>query len=261
MANKLLGQHFLTNDQAIRKIIAALAPEKGDVIFEIGPGHGELTALLAEKCAPLDCTITAIEKDEALADELEKRALKNVRVAKGDVLEMIPLITDKNYKLVGNIPYYLTGHLLRVVSELANKPKLAVFMVQKEVAERMISAPPDMNRLAASIQFFADITIIGNVPKEDFSPQPKVDSSIVRFKTRSDPEKVSADRYYDAVRKIFAQPRKTILNNVTAAFLENKPGKEIISEKLSSLGIDPTARPQNMTVKDISNLAREELWG
>jgi 16S rRNA (adenine1518-N6/adenine1519-N6)-dimethyltransferase len=259
MASKtFLGQHFLNDGAVMQKIITALDIQRGNAIIEIGPGHGELTKPLLEKCSALEGKIIVIEKDVALADELAHSDIgKNIEVVTGDILKILgtlkPVLENKKYRLTGNIPYYITGHLLRIVSALENKPERCVLMVQKEVAERIIEEPPKMNRLAASVQFWAAPKIIGSVPKHDFVPPPKVDSSILFLETVAPSASVAADRYYAAVRSLFSQPRKTILNNLTAHAAHET--KERVSAALAELGVAPGSRPQNLTVANIASIA------
>jgi 16S rRNA (adenine1518-N6/adenine1519-N6)-dimethyltransferase len=259
MANKLLGQHFLKNEAVLKNIIDALQPTAGDKIVEIGPGNGELTAPLAERCANIGCEILAIEKDAALADGLiQRKKWSNVRIVKGDALALLTELpeTQKNkYKIVGNIPYYLTGHLLRVISELGNRPERCVLMVQKEVAERIIARPPKMNRLAASVQFWAIPEIAEVVSRDNFIPKPKVDSAIVVFNAKSEKIPVEAEHYYATVRALFAQPRKTILNNLSAAYGEQKE-KDKISRGLQNIGVNPGARPQDLSIQSIMGITQ-----
>lgn len=261
MANKFLGQHFLRNELVAKKIVDTLAPQHGEIIFEIGPGNGELTIPLSKKCAEVGCNIIAIEKDAALAGQLRQQIQKGLDVIEGDVLTVLPAqvaalppaTSRGKYKIVGNIPYYLTGHLLRTVGELKYRPEQCVFMVQKEVAERIVAQPPRMNRLAASVQFWADPKIISIVPRGDFVPPPKVDSAILSFDSTNPAQ--NADRYYAAVRVVFAQPRKTVLNNVAAAH-----SKETALRILQEAGVDPGSRPQNLTVEKIAIIA-QALFG
>jgi 16S rRNA (adenine1518-N6/adenine1519-N6)-dimethyltransferase len=290
--SNFLGQHFLKNSGVIKKIIAALEPRPGERIIEIGPGHGELTIPLAESSSETGVKIIAIEKDKKLAEALvariENLKLKNVEVVAGDVLDILKTITASSssaptqagrvpgiFKIGGNIPYYLTGHLLRIVSELEAKPERAVFMIQEEVARRIVVAPPRMNRLAASVQFWADAKIIARVPREDFSPAPKVDSAVIELRAKARTGKNStsittaaaptSDQYYAMVRALFAQPRKTVLNNLFEGqdVYSNHHGKietpeknkEEIAKILEKIGINPKSRPQDMTVELISALA------
>lgn len=186
-----------------------------------------------------------------------------MNVVEGDAVETLPQIASSlppktPWKLAGNIPYYITGKLLRVISELKDKPELSVLMIQREVAERMCAAPPRMNRLAASVQFWADANMVAVVPKSDFSPPPEVDSAVVILKTKV-PAAIDQEQYYKTVRAVFSQPRKKISNNLMGAV--NPKGKGAIEAILKKLGIDPGLRPQNLTTRDIEGIADSILWG
>lgn len=273
MANKLLGQHFLKNPAVVKKIISTLAPQRGEVVIEIGAGHGELTRELAKACAENDCELFSIEKDPALAEELAaerlaterltaERPAKDIghaRIVRGDALKLFAAgfaekeAAGRPYKIVGNIPYYLTGHLLRLLSELPRHPLRSVFMLQKEVAERIVAEPPRMNRLAASVQFWAKPKIVAAVPKENFHPMPKVDSAVVMLNAKpTDDETISTSRYYVALRALFAQPRKTILNNLIS---KSAKTKDEIASAIRESGLNPNDRPQNATVEAITRIA------
>ncbi|MGC9968252.1 MAG: 16S rRNA (adenine(1518)-N(6)/adenine(1519)-N(6))-dimethyltransferase RsmA [Minisyncoccia bacterium] len=266
MPNKFLGQHFLKNAAIAQKIVAALQPEHGDVIFEIGAGHGELTRLLAEACTKNGCELFAIEKDRHLAGELAQRFKTNgVEIIADDALAFFTSSLPeksrgRSYKIVGNIPYYFTGRLFRVVSELEAKPARCVLMVQKEVAERIAAKPPKMNRLAASVQFWADVKVIAPVPRENFLPAPKVDSAIISLDLTNDKkraENIPADHYYAAVRSLFAQPRKTVLNNLGGHGTQEE--REMAASILKKIGVPQESRPQNLTVEEIMAIAKAIL--
>lgn len=263
-----LGQHFLKNPSVVKKIIAAAEIEVGDTIVEIGPGRGALTRSLVEACAQVGATAKAgvklilIEKDEKLAEGLEKEfaGRDEIKIVRDDALAILKSglfaaeisAAKTSFKIVGNIPYYITGHLFRVVGELAIKPARCVFMIQEEVAERIVSQPPKMNRLAASVQFWAKPKIIARVPKGDFSPVPKVDSAVILLETIAPMHSAEeSERYYAVVRALFAQPRKTILNNLASGQLS----KEEIADALAGLGITSGLRPQNLTVANINDIA------
>jgi 16S rRNA (adenine1518-N6/adenine1519-N6)-dimethyltransferase len=261
-----LGQHFLKDDATIKKIVAAIDVQPGETIIEIGPGHGELTLPLAQAASKTKALMIAIEKDTKLIEPLRARLknlkLAHVEVVTGDVLSFLKTTPPDRapYKLAGNLPYYLTGHLLRTISKLSIPPVSAVFMVQKEVALRMIAEPPRMNRLAASVQYFADVKLIASVPRQNFSPPPKVDSAVVALRTKvarvreKSPQTAQA-LYYFAVRTLFAQPRKTILNNL-AATISNKAA---ILDTLRELSLDPAVRPQDLTIENILQIAKSDL--
>ena len=292
-----LGQHFLKDNKTLEKIARVLDLKNGETVIEVGPGHGELTERLKIKDQKLKLII--IEKDAGLANLLKSKFERDgdIRIIEGDVLRLLPSITQnltpRTYKLVGNIPYYITGYLLRVIENLENKPSVCVFMVQKEVAERVCSRPPRMNKLAASVQFWAEPKIIEVVPRKLFSPPPEVDSAIIRLelvtlmgrsdilcnwgggskygeagvgggggevvrkeKTADEDKKNAAKRmresYYKAVRILFQQPRKTILNNLADGL---KIEKMEIAEKLGEIGLDSKLRPQNLDVSNIIKIA------
>ena len=263
----------------MKKIIAALELKPKDVVIEIGPGHGELTLPIAESCQKIGCQILAIEKDTELAKNLERKIqnLKLGGVAKvfgGDILKVLanrtnilpPLWHDigrrrLSYKIVGNIPYYISGHLFRVIGNLKNKPSVCILTVQEEVAERLSAKPPKMNRLAAIIQFWAEPKIIGRLGEKDFSPVPKVKSAVLKLATkksaaRATPQSrrhtIKWQSYESAVKMLFAHPRKTILNNLRESCLT----KERLIESLREINVSPGARPQNLDIESITKISQ-----
>jgi len=261
-----LGQHFLINKSAIKKIVAVLDLQPKDTIIEIGPGRGELTLPIAEECQKLGCQLIAIEKDPALAKNLEFR-IKNlglkIKIINGDILKILPrpksyILDSKSYKLVGNIPYYITGKLLRILSELKTKPKLTVLMLQKEVAKRIVAKPPKMNLLAAAVQFWAEAKLIFTLKPNDFNPPPEIESAVITLYPK--PYTLNPKNYYQMIRIIFKQPRKTLLNNLKSGLPVRQASLKIAPEKiekaLKTLKIDPQSRPQNLSTEDCSQLAR-----
>jgi 16S rRNA (adenine1518-N6/adenine1519-N6)-dimethyltransferase len=261
-----LGQHFLRSGTVNQKIVDALALMNGDHVIEIGPGHGELTVPLARAAGDKHCTITCIEKDHALIEGLELLAAKEnlsaeIKIVEGDALKLLPELITAKSKIVGNIPYYITGKLFRVMSEAEHRPERAVLLIQKEVAERLCAAPPAMNRLAASVQFWAEPALLTIVPRKDFSPPPDVDSAVIILKNRrAAAPSIDPVLYYRAVRAIFAQPRKTLLNNLSA-IAGNSAAKKDITKIISAIGADPGARPQDLGVDAIIAIAKAPLWG
>src|SRR3989338_4830181 len=262
--SKYLGQHFLINKTAIQKIIAAFDLQKEDTVVEIGPGKGALTIPLLEKCQSLNCKIIAIEKDPFLAKNLESRIQnlgKMVEILSGDALKLLLSIpksyipNSKYYKLVGNIPYYITGKLLRILSELEIKPKLIILTIQKEVAERIAAAPPKMNLLAAAVQIWARPEIIARLKSSDFQPPPKIDSAIIKITPLeiADSQSQIAD-YYKFINLAFKQPRKTLLNNLQAGL---KIPKTEIERKMKNFNLTGQERPQNLSVEQLARLSQK----
>jgi len=274
-----LGQHFLKNKENLRKIVKTLEIKAGETIIEIGAGHGELTKEIKKQ--NVKSKIIAIEKDKKLA-EILKNSFANtkdsqgeyrenshhlsIEVIQGDALKILSSVVAgyqlsgvsgqmSDVKIVGNIPYYITGHLLRILSEIEPKPILVVLTIQNEVAERIAARPPKMNLLAAITQFWAEPKIIGYIPKKDFSPPPKVDSAILKLtlKTHSPTDELKPKTYYSFVKILFKQPRKTILNNLLASKIALKPH---LLKIFYNLGIEPNDRPQNLDVDKIQKLAQ-----
>src|SRR3989344_3805526 len=244
-AKKSLGQNFLINQGVLDKIVTAAELDKDDTVIEIGPGTGVLTEKLVEKVRSTGSgqagRVIAIEKDARLIAQLkEKFKNTNVDIVEGDILKIDPTpllrYCATGYKLIGNIPYYITSHLLKTVFEKWPAPKLIVLMVQKEVAQRIMAKPPHMNLLALSVQFFAKPKIISYVSRGSFRPTPKVNSAIIKLTPiRSDLE--LADRFFKLIKTAFAGKRKQLKNTV---------GKEI----LENTGIRPELRPEELSLED-----------
>lgn len=243
---KSLGQNFLTDTNILGSIADALNLKAGEDALEIGPGHGTLTKILLDR----GIKVTAIEKDSRLIPELSKKFLKELEqgqlhIQEGDALELTAQDIPKNpYVIVGNIPYYITGHLLRIISELSHKPTTTVLTIQKEVAKRICAQPPQMNLLAAATQVWADPHIEMHISRKKFNPQPKVDSSVLKLLTKNNTVPVM---YYPLIKKLFAHPRKTVNNNLREA--------SFVINKLERYGINHQTRPQNLSIDTIIRLA------
>ena len=245
-AKKSLGQNFLKDHKVLERIAEVLEIKGNDTVVEIGPGHGELTRRIL-KYSPKK--LIAIEKDGELIESFLQELIDeypNLEIIQADALREIPQISY-SYKLVGNIPYYITGHLLRLIQETNNKPSVIVLTLQKEVANRLCAELPEMNLLAASIQFWAKPEVIRYISKKSFRPAPKVDSAVVRITPLNpQPSVEESQTYYPFIKALFKQPRKTVLNNLRPmGFNKNV---------LEKLGFDPRVRPQNLNIREIQNL-------
>lgn len=258
-----LGQNFLKNQAIIEAIVNEWSETKNQLIIEIGPGKGALTDPMSVLCKKNNNTLVAIEKDKRLALKMYERKLPNTEIEYGDIRILLPKIVnkigdEKTYNIVGNIPYYLTGFLLRILGDLSIKPKKTVLMVQKEVGERMIATPPKMNKLAAAIQIWAQAEKICFVPKKDFSPVPKVDSMVIRLLLNDD-NKIEKEFYYETVNALFQQPRKTIENNLHAFLVKiykKQHSREITKNILKNMEIPENQRPQNLSIEDIKKISQ-----
>jgi len=222
-AKKSLGQHFLIDREVLQLIVsvAHLSPE--ETVIEVGPGLGTLT----KEMALLSKNVIAVEADAQLAATLHNilGAFQNVRVICSDILktDLASLsastgfdLSTTPYKVVANIPYYITSPILRHFLEASSKPSLMVVMVQKEVAETIVAKPGDMSLLAVSVQFYGKPQIVDYVPARSFYPPPKVDSAILQIELfKQQPVQVAeTDRFFEVVRAGFSAPRKQLRNSL-----------------------------------------------
>ena len=252
-AKKSLGQNFLRCDWVVDEIIRAAELTAEDIVLEIGPGTGVLTRALAKKAG----RVIAVEKDERLAAELRaslrKERIGNADIREGDILSLLKSHFNREMpynKIVANIPYYLTGHLFRMIFEQEHLPKTIVLTIQKEVAERVAAEAPHLSLLALSVQAFGTPAIIAVVPASCFFPQPKVDSAILKISGISGDffrkNKIEKTVFFETARKGFSQKRKTLVNSL-AIFAGGD--KSVIARVLSAVGLDPRARPEELSLK------------
>ncbi len=244
-AKKSLGQNFLTCQWVISDIINTARLSPMDTVLEIGPGTGVLTRPIAAHVKK----VIAIEKDEnlarILARELLSEGITNVTILEGDILtHKISLPTT--YKIVANIPYYLTARLLRLfLEEQEKKPSSMVLTIQKEVAQRIISKPPRENLLALSVQIFGTPNIIAIIPASCFTPQPNVDSALISISDISNSfftsHHIKKDLLFRLLHLAFSQKRKMLTNT-----LHDIASKKNIESSLQDMGLSPHARPQEL---------------
>jgi len=246
--SKIMGQNFLVNQQILAKIIEAAKLSPNDTVLEVGPGIGTLTRELAKTVRK----IIAIEKDKKMIEILGEtlRDCKNVEIIQDNILKFnpqnySPLTT--NYKLVANIPYYLTSPLIRKFLEEKNPPKTMTLMVQKEVAQRICSKPPDMSLLAVSVQVYAEPKIISYVKKESFWPSPKVDSAIIEIVPFNNKKTANLDLFFKIVKAGFSQPRKQMANNLSKSL---KKDRYQINQWLLKNSTAPEQRAETLSIKD-----------
>lgn len=273
--NKFLGQNFLIDEKVLEKIIATANIKEGDNVIEIGPGLGVLTEALLAKGA----NVMAIEKDKDLIPVLEKnlsphllsvapkaqefktlnrcgdvQEFKNLKIINDDflALDFEKLISDfdgKPYKVVSNIPYYITSPVLRKILTAEVKPQEIIFLVQREVAERISAEPGQMSVISVFVQFYGTPSVVEVVKPESFWPAPKVESAILKIVLDRQPALAGDElkSFWRLVKIGFSSRRKTLANNL-AAGLRLKPTE--VRESLAILGFSDKTRAQELGVED-----------
>jgi 16S rRNA (adenine1518-N6/adenine1519-N6)-dimethyltransferase len=242
---KSLGQHWLNDQPSLEAMCNAAELHNSDTVLEIGPGPGSLTELLVRRSKK----VVAVELDAKLAAELPKRInADNLEVVEKSILKLNFNELPTGYKLVANIPYYLTGQLLRVISETDNPPSIAALLIQKEVAERAAAKPGQMSLLSVTAQFYWQVSLGKLVGAELFQPPPKVDSQILVLQRRAQPLfEVEEGRFFRIVKAGFSQRRKTLLNSLSAGLGRSKETTKLASQKA---GIDPDRRAQTLSLEE-----------
>ena len=244
-----LGQNFLIDKNVIKKLLAASHIQPEDTVLEIGPGIGTLTQQLATQAKQ----VIAVEKDPKMVKILKKTLaeFKNVKIIQEDALKLDHQLILKNYKLVANLPYYITAPTLRKFLETKNQPESLTVIVQKEVAQRICAKPPKMSILAVAIQVYALPKIVSSIKKTSFWPQPKVDSAILHITPLLHPYPLNFPRFFTVVKAGFKQPRKQIVNNLSKELhLLRKQAEQWLQKN----NIHPTQRAETLTIQDWINL-------
>jgi len=243
---KSLGQNFLKSEKALNKIIEAGEVSEGDVVLEIGPGDGALTKKLLEKAGK----VIAIEKDSRLIKILEETFAKEIKEGKFELINKDILDSDlvflenKNYKLIANIPYYITGEIIqKFLSTSSNtQPQKIVLMVQKEVATRIVASDSKESILSMSVKVYGDPKYEMTVNKKYFSPSPKVDSAILSIsnisKDKFTENDISEEDFFEILKEGFKHKRKRLFKNLNIKESEipkdlDKSDKNIRAEELS----------------------------
>lgn len=257
-ARKRLGQNFLVDEEVLGLIISTAELSADDLVIEVGPGLGVLTEELAKRAG----SVVAIELDDNLSELLKKRmsAFNNVTVINQDILKidlpaMLSNLKNTTYKVVANLPYYITSPVLRHFLESEVKPLSMVVMVQKEVAEEIAAKPGKMSLLSIGVQLYGQPEIITKVPAASFYPAPKVDSAVLKVMPYSRPrvQITDIDVFFMLVRAGFSSARKQLANS-----LANGLGisKEDSLSLLARAQIDSERRAQTLTLEEWA-----QLWG
>ncbi|HSE29377.1 MAG TPA: 16S rRNA (adenine(1518)-N(6)/adenine(1519)-N(6))-dimethyltransferase RsmA [Candidatus Saccharimonadales bacterium] len=243
---KSLGQHWLFDSKSLGAICDAAEITPDDTILEIGPGLGPLTIELTQRAK----NVIAVEFDEQLARELPSRVpAANLKVIHEDILKFNLNNLPQNYKVVANVPYYITSSLVRYLLESKNPPKTTVMLIQKEVAERICAKPGDMSILAISAQLYAETDLGVLVTADKFDPPPKVDSQVVILNKREKPlfKDLDVKKFFRIVRAGFGEKRKTLRNSLSGGLQLDKTKVETLLDKS---GIAQTTRAQQLSLED-----------
>ncbi len=250
--DKSLGQHWLRDRDTLAHIADCAELSSSDTVLEIGPGLGTLTSEILRKAG----RVVAVEFDSELARKLPAQFPgTKLEVITGDILSFDLSTMPVGYKVVANVPYYITSKIVQTLMTDKNKPSIAVMLVQKEVAQRLAAKPGQMSILAVSAQLFAEVTLGDKVPAALFTPPPKVDSQVVILKTRQTPflTDVSEADFFRVVKAGFSAKRKKLRSSLSGGLKLSKPETE---EILGQAGINPNDRAETLDLDAWVRLTR-----
>ncbi len=268
--SKSLGQNFLIDQSILKSIVQAAELTKEDIVLEIGPGLGNLTAELAENAG----SVMAVEIDKRLVPILKEtlKDYENICIINADILQIDPVkelrkelggvefgdASPRQLKIVANLPYYITTPVIMKLLESGIKAKTMVFMVQKEVADRMRAAPggKDYGALSVAVQYYSEPDVVLEVPPHSFIPRPEVYSSVIRLELYDKPPVELSDEalFFRLVKAAFGQRRKTLVNALNNAGYLNLD-KEEIKGMLEKTGIGERQRGETLSLKQFAQLA------
>lgn len=257
---KRLGQHFLIDEGVLEQIVSSAGLTPQDVVIEVGPGLGLLTRELAKRVG----RVIAVELDVQLVAVLKRTlsSFTNVFIVQADILKVPPgelvgryCVEDAGYKVVANLPYYITSPVLRHFLEASLKPQLMVVMVQREVGEAIVASSGNMSLLSVSVQFYAKPRLIAYVPAQSFYPPPKVDSVVLRLEFLPQPAVVVDDvaGFFDIVRRGFSSPRKQLHNSLAQGL--GVSAAPVVSI-LKRVGIESQRRAETLTLEEWAKVWR-----
>lgn len=250
--NKSLGQHWLKDREILANIADQADIQSTDTILEIGPGLGTLTSELLRRADK----VVAVEFDQELARKLPAQFPgKNLQVINEDVLQFDLTTLPAGYKVVANVPYYITNKIVQMLMTAKNKPSIVVLLVQKEVAERLAAKQGDMSILAVSAQVFAEVSLGEVVPAELFTPPPKVDSQVVILKTRQKSiiQDVTEDDFFRVVKAGFSAKRKKLRSSLAGGLAISKNQAENL---LKQSDLNPDDRAESLSIDDWVTLTK-----
>lgn len=244
--NKSLGQHWLHDRDILRRIADEAELTVDDTVLEIGPGLGTLTSELLRRSGE----VIAVEFDPDLARKLPGQFPgKDLHVVPGDILSFDLTSLPAGYKVVANVPYYITSKIVQLLITAQNKPSVAVLLVQKEVADRLAAEPDDMSILAISAQVYSEVSLGPVVPAEKFTPPPRVDSRVVILRTRSEAAVpgIMEREFFRVVKAGFSAKRKKLRSSLSGGLGASKIQ---IEQWLRAAALSPDQRAESLSVAD-----------
>ena len=269
-AKKRLGQNFLINQSVVTQMVEAAGIKKTDTVLEVGPGLGVLTEAIAARACPAYQTgklpagkagqVIAVEKDQQLFSYLTKRFTQqeNVKIISQDIFKLNfneHGLQKFSYKVIANLPFYITSHFLRFILEQTEQPTELVLIVQKEVAERATAQPGNHSLLSLSVQFYSEPEIIAIVDRRSFYPAPAVEAALLKIKVRPQPaiQVDDSSSFFRLLKISFASRRKQLHNNLAAGLkISNQEARQI----LTKAGFDPTRRAETFSLNEWEKLHR-----
>ena len=258
---KGFGQNFLVDERVLDKIIAAADLSDNDVVIEVGPGIGTLTAALAQKAhkvITVEIDKTLIPMLEELLSDYNNIDIINEDILKVDLNELIAKYPGKTFKMVANLPYYITTPIIMNILEKHIPIKSVTVMIQKEVAYRMKATPgtKDYGALSLAVGYYCEPYLVANVPRNCFMPRPNVDSAVIRLTVNEKPSVNvdSEEAFFALIKAAFSQRRKTLVNCIFANGLYGL-NKEEIADVLTANGYDARVRGENLTIEDYAKLS------
>jgi 16S rRNA (adenine1518-N6/adenine1519-N6)-dimethyltransferase len=251
-ANKALGQHFLVDHPSLEAIMAAAHPEPTDTVLEIGPGLGVMTRPLSQAVAK----VVAVEADPVLATLLARDAPPNLQVTRMDILQFDLATLPAGYKVIANIPYYLTSKIFRLLIESPNPPSVMSLLIQKEVAERITAKPGQLSILALSIRYYGQAELVQVVERHKFWPAPEVDSAVLRVKYTGPAFPADPDQLFRLIKAGFGEKRKQLKNSLAGGL---NLTSELAVELVAAAGLPPMARAQELDLSSWERLYNEAL--
>jgi len=243
--SKQYGQNFLLNEEVIEKMIEAGEINKKNTVVEVGPGFGVLTLPISQKAGK----VLAYEIEKKIQPYWEERLKehKNLEIIWGNVLYNKDF-NLKKYKVIANLPYQITSQVIRFFLEQENKPENMVIMVQKEVGERICAKPGDLSVLGLSVQFYGEPEIVAIVSKNNFYPEPKVDSAVIKITLKKDLPEINEKEFFNFIKAGFINKRKLLIKNLKNYL--GKKSKETIDMAFEKMGFLSNVRAQELSVED-----------